>query len=205
LTAPPGNDVLGMSPGTRAVLASVARALSTTAVVLALYFVMPFDREIDNSVALFLAIGMALLAAVITWQVWAILHAAHPGLRAIESLGVSIPLFLVLFSLTYLRMGLNDPTAFTQPMSRVNALYFTTTVFSTVGFGDIAARSDTARLVVTGQMAADLIVLGVGLRVITGAVKLGIERRSAGVPAATFRRREPRPTGEPEGPEPAGH
>lgn len=43
-------------------------------------------------------------------------------------------------------------------------------MFSTVGFGDITAKTETARLVVTGQMIAALIFLGVGIKLIVGAV-----------------------------------
>jgi hypothetical protein len=47
---------------------------------------------------------------------------------------------------------------FAGPLTRTDALYFTVTVFPTVGFGDITARSETARIVVTGQMIADLVI-----------------------------------------------
>jgi hypothetical protein len=47
----------------------------------------------------------------------------------------------------------------------------TVTAFSTVGFGDITAASQPARLVVTVQMLLDLLVLGLGIRVIIGAVQ----------------------------------
>ncbi|MGB7805257.1 MAG: ion channel, partial [Actinomycetota bacterium] len=50
-------------------------------------------------------------------------------------------------------------------------LYLTVTIFSTVGFGDISPKTETARLVVAGQMILDLIVLGVGIKVILGAVQ----------------------------------
>ena len=38
---------------------------------------------------------------------------------------------------------------FSEPLTRTGALYFTVTVFSTVGFGDITAKTEAARLVVT--------------------------------------------------------
>ena len=66
---------------------------------------------------------------------------------------------------------------FTQPLTRTDALYFTVTVFTTVGFGDITAKTEAARLVVTCQMITDLIVLGLGIRVIVGAVRRGLQRR----------------------------
>ena len=67
--------------------------------------------------------------------------------------------------------------SFSQSMTRTNALYFTVTVFTTVGFGDITAKTEAARELVTGQMVIDLIILGLGARVIVGAVTRGRQRR----------------------------
>jgi hypothetical protein len=47
-----------------------------------------------------------------------------------------------------------------------------------VGFGDIAAKSETARVVLIVQMLADLALLGAGARVLLGAVQRGRQRRS---------------------------
>jgi hypothetical protein len=41
-------------------------------------------------------------------------------------------------------------------MDKVGAMYFTVTVFSTVGFGDITAKTDLARTLVTVQMLVNL-------------------------------------------------
>ena len=76
-------------------------------------------------------------------------------------------------------MATNSASNFSQPMTHTNALYFTVTVFATVGFGDITAKTEAARLVVTGQMITDLIIVGLGVRIIVGAVKHGQQRRSA--------------------------
>jgi hypothetical protein len=51
------------------------------------------------------------------------------------------------------------------------------TVFAAVGFGDITAKTETARLVVTGQMIADLVIIGIGAKVILGAITRGRQRR----------------------------
>jgi voltage-gated potassium channel len=57
-------------------------------------------------------------------------------------------------------------------------LYFTVTVFSTVGFGDIFPASEAARLLVTAQMILNLIVLGLGVRLIVGAAQRAREANS---------------------------
>ena len=49
--------------------------------------------------------------------------------------------------------------------------------FSTVGFGDITATSQVARVIVIVQMLLDLIVIGVVIRVFLGAVQRGRWRR----------------------------
>ncbi len=58
-------------------------------------------------------------------------------------------------------------------------MYFSSTVFTTVGFGDITAKSEAARLVVTVQMWLDLVFLGLVLRVVTQAIKYSQQRRSS--------------------------
>ena len=49
-------------------------------------------------------------------------------------------------------------------LTRVDALYFCLTVFTTTGFGDIAPDSQGARIAVSIQMASTLVLLGLGLR-----------------------------------------
>ena len=70
-------------------------------------------------------------------------------------------------------MAAHHPANFsTHPLTRTDTLYFTVTVFSTVGFGDITAASQSARLVVTAQMLLDLVALGLLVRAFVGAVQV---------------------------------
>ena len=131
----------------------------------------------DADTAIRLLIGLVVFAGVMVWQVRAIAGSRYPGLRAAGALGLIIPLFLVLFASTYFVMERASAASFTQPLTRTDALYFTVTVFSTVGFGDITAKSETARVVLIVQMLADLAFLGAGMRVLLGAVQRGRERR----------------------------
>jgi hypothetical protein len=73
------------------------------------------------------------------------------------------PSFLLLFASTYVVMAAISASNFSAPMTHTNGLYFTVTVFATVGFGDITAKTEAARLVVTVQMMIDLVILGLGL------------------------------------------
>ena len=107
-------------------------------------------------------------SGLVAFQVRTIAQSPFPGLRAIEALATSVPLFLLLFAAIYTVMATMSASNFSQPLTRTDAVYFTVTVFATVGFGDITAKTEAARLVVTGQMIADLIIIGLGVRVIAG-------------------------------------
>ncbi|MFZ0189600.1 MAG: potassium channel family protein [Streptosporangiaceae bacterium] len=155
-------------------------ALATAVVLVALYYLLPLNHV--KNVPLTLAVGLVILLAVIAWQLRAIVRAKYPAVRAVVALAVTVPLFVLLFASVYFVMARASPANFsTHQLTRTDALYFTVTVFSTVGFGDITPVSQSARLVVTAQMILDLVVLGLGIRVFVWAVQLG--RRQA--PAAT--------------------
>jgi voltage-gated potassium channel len=156
---------------------SSLRAAGSTAVLLAIYYLLPLDHSVRWVAVMTLVIGLAALVGLVAFQVRAISGSPYPGLRAMEALAVSIPLFLLLFASTYLVLAAISAHSFSQPMNHTDALYFTVTVFATVGFGDITATTAVARLVVTGQMIIDLIILGVGARVVLGAVSRGRQQR----------------------------
>lgn len=156
---------------------TVLRVLASAAIVVTAYYLLPFDRAATWAVITLLVIGLVALIALIGFQVRAIVRSPFPNLRAIEALATSLPLFLLLFASTYYVMARLSPGSFGGHLSRTDAMYFTVTVFTTVGFGDITAKTETARLVVTGQMIADLLILGLGIRIIFGAVSRGQQRR----------------------------
>jgi voltage-gated potassium channel len=83
-----------------------------------------------------------------------------------------------LFAGAYAVMDRISPASFTHVLTHTDALYFTVTVFSTVGFGDITARTDGARVLVTIQMILDLVIIGVAIQAIVGAARRGRERQS---------------------------
>ncbi len=116
--------------------------------------------------------GLLVLAAMTAYHVGAVLRAAHPGIRGVEALATTVLLFLLLFAATYFLMSHTSSSNFNvHALTRTDSIYFTVTVFATVGFGDISPASQVARLVVTAQMIFNLIVLGLGVRLIVGAVQ----------------------------------
>lgn len=164
-------------PTPRATVLAVGRALVTSATLGVVYFVVPMgNRETRLGLVLFV-VGLMGFALLLSWQVRSVMRARAPWLRAIEVLATSVPLFLLLFATTYYLLARHSAEAFAGSLSRLDALYFTVTVFATVGFGDISAHTQAARAIVTIQMITDLIVIGIGIRVLLGAVRIGLERQ----------------------------
>ncbi len=184
----PGLGTPGQTrPPYRIIVQVLLRALGTIVVLLVVYYLLPLDHSSTLVAATTLVIGLILLIALIGFQVRSIIRSSFPGLRAVEALCTSLPLFLLLFASTYLVMASISVGSFNQPLTHTDALYFTVTVFATVGFGDIVPKTETARLIVTGQMAADLVIIGIGAKIILGAVTRGRRRQpesaGAGQPA----------------------
>jgi voltage-gated potassium channel len=162
----------------RLILRAALRSVVIATALVVLYYVLPLDRPWDADTAVRLLIGLLVFVGVLVWGVRSIAGSRYPGVRAAEMLALIIPFFLLLFASTYFVLERASAASFTQPLTRTDALYFTVTVFSTVGFGDITAKSETARVVLIVQMLADLVILGAGIRVLLGAVQRGRQQRS---------------------------
>lgn len=156
-----------------AIQAFVRTTLTTGGILLGFYL-LPADRSMPGLWQGVHAIGLVCVAAVLSRQVRTILRGASPRLQALEAFALAVPMFLVLFAGTYFFIERHAAADFNVPLTRFDALYFTVSVLSGVGFGDIVPRSESARMIVTGQMLCDLVLLGVAARLVIDAVHDGI-------------------------------
>ena len=162
----------------RFILRGLLRALFMTVILVTVYFLAPLSWIDGVPMAVVLVLAPLVLVAVSWWEIRAILRSPHPGRRGIVALAVIAPLYLLLFAATYFLMARADPASFsTDPLRRVDTLYFTVTVFSTVGFGDISPTSEPARIIAMIQMILNLVVLGAGIRLLSAAVRRGREAK----------------------------
>jgi voltage-gated potassium channel len=158
------------------VLASAVRVSLWISVMIALYTVAPLGRRPTGITAAELALALLAFGVLVSWQIVTVIRSPYPALRAAEAVAISLTLLILLFATTYFVTEHASPGSFTQSLTRIDAVYFTVTVFASVGFGDITARTETARIIVTIQMMADLVLIGVIAKVLFGAVQ---QRRQA--------------------------
>jgi voltage-gated potassium channel len=175
--------------GRRAILGTMLRSTVSICLMLLAYYVAPLDRPLDRGTGLLFGAAVLLFVVLVAVQVRDILRSRRPRLRAIRALAVGVPLLIVVFAATYCTVATQQPGAFSEPLGRTDGLYFTVTVFATVGFGDISPVTELARVLVTAQMIAGLLTVGVIAKLVVGAVRVAEARqteRSAltGVPQA---------------------
>jgi voltage-gated potassium channel len=162
----------------KVVAAVVLRVTVSIILLFAAYYLIPTKGDGGESDLPWLFLELAVFAIIVAIQVPIIVKSDYPVLRAVEALAVTIPLFLLIFSRIYLSTSLANSDAFSQPLDHTTALYFTVTVFATVGFGDIVATTNNMKLLVTLQMLLNLAVLGLVIRLVTSAAQRGVARKN---------------------------
>ncbi|MGV8964797.1 MAG: potassium channel family protein [Cellulomonas sp.] len=148
--------------------------LGRTSLMLALltcsYYVLPTGGLLEDPSAVLRSVGflLALAGFVIVLRIQLNARKARRTVwtRA-EGLLTALYLLILVFALVYDRIAVLSPDQITGIGNRTDALYFTVTIVSTVGFGDIHATGSAARMLVTVQMLINLVYVGTALRVLS--------------------------------------
>src|SRR5450755_3935284 len=83
------------------ILRALLRALVAATLLVALYYVLPMDSALDTHTVLLLVLCLAILVALLVWQVRVITQSQYPGLRALETVAAVVPLYILAFATTY--------------------------------------------------------------------------------------------------------
>lgn len=141
-----------------------------TVLLMTAYYVAPLEGHGDNFV-LHLALSILILAAAVAYALVSVARADYPILRAAEGITTLVVVMLLAFASTYSVMSQAEPAAFSEPLGHTDALYFAVTTSTTVGFGDISASTESARIAVMVQMLANVLLIGVGIRLLVSTAK----------------------------------
>jgi hypothetical protein len=156
---------------------SGVRIAATTVAMFALYAVLPIPGTSGAAALVGLIAGLIAFAALAGWQIRSIVRAQQPVLRAIEVVAFALPLLVVVFAYVYLWISQSNSEAFSEELDRIGAVYYTVSIVSTLGFGDISPITDGTRLVVTVQMLLDIALIAGFVRLVIIATRTGLRRK----------------------------
>jgi voltage-gated potassium channel len=168
----------------RASRASGRRTLSVTGATvaggLALYSFAPMQGP---RAWIGLLLGVAALATIVPLTVArarSLLVSDRPILDAVETLVLLFTMLVLGFASGYVVLS-QHADQLVGVQTKVDALYFTLTTLSTVGFGDAHAVGQGARILVSVQMVFDLVFIAVAVRLLTSVARQRVTLRGASV------------------------
>lgn len=142
--------------------------------ILAVFFLVPVDAKDAPIGVLAGALASVLGLGLVAWVTVTEVRRAEQRLQPVH-LAIALELALVSFASVYYLLAVSSPAEFTGLSTRVDALYLSMATVSTVGFGDVSATGQLARLLVTGQMAFNLAFVAALVGLLQGRIR---ERRA---------------------------
>jgi voltage-gated potassium channel len=163
--------------GTRARL-QIAGTGALVVIITVIYYVLPLPHKMhEASWAILFGCGLAVLAVLILVSIARLLRAGEQTrVRALVLL-----LCVTVFFFSYADVALAEtPGQFVSLHTKTDGLYFSVSTLATVGFGDVHAAGQAARIAVTLQIVFNLVFLGSAIAMITGLWRERARQRATG-------------------------
>jgi voltage-gated potassium channel len=100
-----------------------------------------------------------------------------PALDALRVIAVFGSVLIVAFASLHYAVATHVADQYTGIATKLDSVYYTVTMLSTVGFGDITADGQLARLLATLNILFNLIALGIGIRLVTHAAQTRVHEQ----------------------------
>jgi voltage-gated potassium channel len=148
------------------------------AVITVIYYVLPVPRSKDEaSWSLLFGIGLGVLGVLIVLGIARLLRAGET--TRVRALILLLCLTVLFFSYADVAVA-EIPGQFVSLHTKTDGLYFSVSTLATVGFGDVHASGQLARVAVTLQIVFNLVFLGAAIATISGMWKERARRRASG-------------------------
>jgi hypothetical protein len=154
-----------------------ARLVGIAVLVLALYFAIPIEPDPRGGPVLRVVIAVLVfagLAAAVLGQVRLSLADEN---RRLDGLVVAILCVWIVFSLAFYALAVHEEGQVDGLRTRVDSLYFTASTMLTVGFGDVHATGQLARVLVLLQLLFDVVFVATAASTLSAHVRRKVNER----------------------------
>jgi hypothetical protein len=141
------------------------QAVVASLLLLVAYFVVPVEPDVNGLRLALRTLGTAVLVLtvvrLVTGQVRRQLtDDVEP--RSAWHLAVALVAGVLTFALADYVIAISDPDQFVNLRTRIDALYFAVATLTTIGYGDVHANGQFARIAVCAQMVFSIGVIATG-------------------------------------------
>lgn len=166
---------------TLSLVGAVAMSFLLAFAMAVLYALAPEEVEAWSPIhfVLYGVVASAVFIALLIAAVSRLAKTKHPLVTGIAFVVLLSTTLVLAYAWLYVSLSNYDPTTFTEPLTKASSVYFTVTVLSTVGFGDITPVGDTARMVVTSQMILGFTVITIAIRTVLSTTQTAIRHKHA--------------------------
>lgn len=159
------------------------RAVILIAGSILVYFAVPVSAQDENLLVRGI-VALLMLTVMTGGVIWQVMLQAEDPDRRVDGLTFAVIASVLVFALAFYRMALTDPDQIVGLETRVDALYFTMTTLLTIGFGDIHAAGQAARVLVLIQMVFNVVILATAATTLTNRLRTRAEQRAVAKRAA---------------------
>lgn len=150
----------------------MVESLLPAAAILILYFVLPLRGQGAVAVSIIFAVVAVLFSFPLAFRAAKRVMESHqPIVHGGQAVLMILTSVVVAFSGLYYVLGTHYENQMMGVETRLDALYFTLTLTTTVGFGDVHPVGQAARGVATWNMVCNIAIIAIAVRLVMSAIQ----------------------------------
>ena len=145
------------------------------------YFTVPLHPDIERNELVARVIGFMVVLTVLAGLVFRqiTLHIDRGHEHRVDGLVLSVLTLVLGFAVAFYLLDREVPEQFSGLETRTDALYFTMSTLTTVGYGDVLAVGQAARALVLVQMLFNVVVIATAASVLGARLRAVADERRA--------------------------
>jgi voltage-gated potassium channel len=163
----------------RAPLLALGRLVVTAGLVIVLYYLIPVEPGVSGTRLAWRVVATALAGLVVTWLIFRQLshQLADPEEASLIDLLTALMGGIAFFAPADYLTAISGTDQFAGLHTKTDALYFALATVTTVGYGDVHATGQVARVVVSCQLVFNILVITTGASVLTRQIGTRVRGR----------------------------